>query len=83
MDNPNIGNRTGQWFWSMVINLGLGSMVDRCFDKRYVDDVIQRFLDRDYAPNGKGGLFRVEDCDHDLRDLDIQHQLCRYLNSIT
>lgn len=83
MDDPNIGNRTGQWFWNMVVNLGLGSMTDRRFDRRYVDDVLTRFLNREYERNGKGGLFKIDDCDRDVRDLDIQHQLCRYLNSIT
>lgn len=83
MDDPSIGNRTGQWFWSMIINLGLGAMTDIRFDKRFVDDTIRRFLNRDYESNGKGGLFKIEHCDRDVRDLDIQHQLCRYLNNIT
>lgn len=83
MDNPNIGNRTGQWFWSMVVNLGLGSMTDNRYNKRFVDDVINRFLNRDYERNGKGGLFRIDNCDYDVRNLDIQHQLCLYLNNIT
>lgn len=83
MDDPNIGNRTGQWFWSMVVSLGLGAMTDRRFDKQYVDDVLTRFLNREYEPNGKGGLFRINDCDCDVRELDIWHQFCRYLNGIT
>ena len=28
MDDPMYGNRTGQWFWGMVNNLGLGAMSD-------------------------------------------------------
>lgn len=24
MDDPDIGNRTGQWFWDMIVSLGLG-----------------------------------------------------------
>lgn len=27
MDDPDVGNRTGQWFWNMIVNLGLGSML--------------------------------------------------------
>lgn len=83
MDDPNYGNRTGQWFWGMIVNLGLGHMTDRRYDKKYIDEVIQRFLDREYEPNGKGGLFTVRNCDCDMRDIEIQYQLHRYLNSIT
>lgn len=83
MDDPSIGNRTGQWFWGMIVNLGLGAMTDIRFDRKFVDDTIRRFLNRDYKSNGKGGLFRIDNCEYDMRDLDIQHQLCRYLNGIT
>lgn len=80
MDDPNIGDRTGQWFWGMVTNLGLGSMTDDRFDRRYVEDVITTFLDRKYEPNGKGGLFTVRHHNRDLRTVEIWHQLCWYLD---
>lgn len=82
MDDTSMGDRTGQWFWGMIGNLGLGSMTDDRFDRRFVDDTIERFLDRDYEPDGKGGLFTIRHCDCDLRDVEIWHQLCWYLNSI-
>ena len=81
MDDPNIGDRTGQWFWGMVRSLGLGSMTDDRFDIRYAEDVIARFLDREYEPDGRGGLFTIKDCDRDLRDVEIWYQLCWYLDS--
>lgn len=83
MDDTGYGDRTGQWFWGMVVNLGLGDMTDDKFDRAHVDDVITRFLDRKYDPDGKGGLFRIRNCTHDLRKVEIFHQLCWYLNSIT
>lgn len=83
MDDPDVGDRTGQWFWGMVNNLGLGSMYDRHFDEPYVEEVIDCFLERDYAPDGKGGLFTVRNYDRDLRDVEIWHQLCWFLDSIT
>lgn len=82
MDDPSIGNRTAQWFWGMVVSLGLGSMTDDKYDERTVDGIIERFLDRDYEPNGKGGLFTIRNYDGDLRDAEIWHQLCWYLDSI-
>ena len=47
------------------------------------DDVIKRFLDRDYEPNGKGGLFTIKNCRQDLRKVEIWYQLCWYLDSFT
>lgn len=82
MDNTDYGNRTSQWFWGMITNMGLGSMSDDRYDRTYVDDVLYRFLHREYDPDGKGGLFRVRGCDRDLRKVEIWHQLCWYLDSI-
>ena len=83
MDDPNVGDRTGQWFWGMITNLGLGGMTDERFDRDYVERVIDIFLNREYEPDGKGGLFTIRHCDQDLRDAEIWHQLCWYLDSIT
>jgi hypothetical protein len=83
MANPQIGNRTGQWFWNMVVSLGLGDQMDDRFDRRYVEDTLQRFLDRKYEPNGHGGLFMIRGCRRDLRKVEIFHQLCWYLDTIT
>lgn len=83
MDDGRIGDRTGQWFWGMIVNLGLGSMLDTRFDIYYVRDVLNRFINRDYEPDGKGGLFTVNNCHADLRDVEIWYQLCWYLDSIT
>lgn len=80
MDNPEYGDRTAQWFWSMIRNLGLYTMTDDEFDIVYVTSVVDRFLNREYEPNGEGGLFRIPNCEHDLRDVEIWYQLCWYLD---
>ena len=82
MDDPKIGDRTGQWFWGMINNLGLGGMNDNRYDEQYVDDVIDTFLDREYKSNGKGGLFTIRNCEYDLREVEIWYQLCWYLDTI-
>lgn len=82
MDDPAYGDRTGQWFWNMIVSLGLGSMSDSRYHEREVDDILNRFMDRQYAPNGQGGLFTIEGCPYDLRGVDIWYQLQWYLNSI-
>ena len=82
MDDPDIGDRTAQWFWDMVTNLGLGSMTDDRFDLQHAEDIIERFLNREYRPDGTGGLFRVRHCNVDMRDIEIWYQMSHYLDSI-
>ena len=82
MDDPAYGDRTGQWFWGMINNLGLGAVTDANYDREYVDEVIVRFLNREYERNGKGGLFTIRNCKRDLRKLEIWVQMCHYLDSI-
>ena len=82
MDDPAYGNRTAQWFWCMVTSLGLGGMYNDRFDERYVAEVVNRFLNREYEPDGKGGLFTVKGYDRDMRRIEIWWQACAYLNGI-
>lgn len=78
MDDPDIGDRTGQWFWDMIVSIGLGSMDDKHFDRYYVDKVLERFLDREYEKNGKGGLFTVNNgCN--MRTTEIWYQMNYHL----
>ena len=83
MDDPTMGDRTAQWFWGMISSLGLGGMYDTNFDIYKVEDVVNRFLDRDYDPDGRGGLFTIRNFEYDMRTIEIWHQLCEYLNSIS
>ncbi len=82
MDDPDIGNRTGQWFWNMIVSLGLGSMTDGRFDRAFVDRTIARFLNREYERNGRGGLFTVSHCHRDMRSIEIWYQMNYYLNEV-
>lgn len=82
MDDPDIGDRTGEWFWEMVSSLGLDSMTDSNFIPWKVDDILDRFLERKYKRNGEGGLFQIPYCNADLRTVEIWYQMCWYLDSI-
>ena len=82
MTNDEYGNRVGQWFWEMIVSLGLGQMTDSKFDIQYVRTTIDNFLNRNYAPNGEGGLFTIEDKTKDMREIDIWYQMCAYLNEV-
>lgn len=81
MDDPRYGDRTSQWFWNMLTNLGISYMTDDKFDRYIATKKIYNFIERNYEPNGKGGLFYIKDCKEDLRDVEIWTQLCWYLDN--
>lgn len=82
MEDSEIGDRTGQWFWTMIESLGLEDMTDTRFDIDHVGKVIDRFLNREYSRNGKGGLFTIEGTTRDIRSVEIWYQMFMYLDTI-
>ena len=83
MDDAAVGDRTVQWFWRMIANLGLNGMTDRHFDIIKTEYIVDRFLNRDYEPDGYGGLFVIRNCKYDLRDVGTWTQMLWYLDNIT
>lgn len=87
MFEPQAGDRTGIWFWTMVDSLGLGGMTDGAMDRIKADGIILAFLEHHYEPNGEGSLFRtdVESSDKrsDMRRMELWNQMGVFLaNSI-
>lgn len=81
MYNPASGTQSGRWFWMFITNLGLSDMVDARFDEEYVNSVVWRFLDRQYEPDGQGGLIYIPNSEYDLRSMEIWYQMMRYLSA--
>ena len=79
MEDSSAGNRVGQWFWNMIVSLGLAAMDDSRFHEDRADYILDRFERRDYEPNGAGGLFTLNRPTEDMRRLDIWYQLMQYL----
>lgn len=66
----------------MIRSLGLESMDDLYFNRQYVVDKIQKFMNHQYESNGKGGLFTVNNPKYDMRFVEIWWQMNWYLNDI-
>ena len=83
MDDAAVGDRTVQWFWRMRANLGLNGMTDRRFDIIKAECIVNQFLNREYEPDGHGGLFVIRNCKYDLCDVGTWTQMLWYLDNIT
>lgn len=81
MCDPAYGDRTKQWFWEMMRSLGLFAMSDDCFIEQVAYDIVERFLNREYKRNGKGGLFTITYTHRDLTKIPIWTQLCWWLDN--
>ena len=82
MNDPDVGDQTGRWFWEMICSLGLFEFDDYAFDEIEVDYILNKFLHREYEWNGKGGLFTIENSKRDLRDVEIWYQMGWHLNEL-
>lgn len=83
MYNPEKGDRTSQWFWEMIVNLGLGSQHDLNYAPAYVNSCIEKFIRREYDADGRnGGIFIVNNPRRDLRDVEIWYQAMWWLAEI-
>lgn len=79
MHDPEIGDRTGNWFWQMLTNLGLCDYDDYRWDEAQVDQILDNFLHHRYESNGQGGAFPVRKKTRDLRKTDLWWQMNAYL----
>lgn len=76
MHDPEIGDRTGHWFWVMLENLGLDIYDDIGYNEASVDRILYVFMHHQYAPNGgAGGMFSVRKSCRDMRKTDLWWQL--------
>lgn len=82
MEDIDYGDRRGQWFWEMVESLGLINMNDSNFDPDYTEEIIFRFMNHEYSRNGRGGLFTIDDCERDVRNMEIWAQMNWHLSKL-
>ena len=83
MYDQDIGDRTGVWFWHMIENLGLLNQRYPHCDSEFVRNVIRRFLNREYNPDGTGGgIVRLRHPREDLRNVEIWYQFMWYLTEL-
>lgn len=83
MADYDYGDRTSQWFWQMLTNLGLNRLDDDNFNEETAEYFVDRFLNRAYNPDGSGGgLFVLERPFDDLREVEIWVQANWFLGEM-
>ena len=67
-------------FWHILRNLGIDeSFDDDLLDPYLLDDILNRFIWRNYDADGFGGLFPLEDPHQDQRDVELIYQMYAYV----
>lgn len=80
MANDKYGDRTSQWFWIIMSNLGMAHMNDKLFDPDEMDEILDKFMERKYDGDGQnGGAFPLKNPREDLRTTDLWYQFMWYL----
>lgn len=79
MYDPDLGDRTYIWFWTMMENLELDDLDDNSFSYEIAEDILDMFLSRQYCKDGYRGPFYINHCRVDLRKVELWYQLNYYL----
>jgi len=71
------------WFRKLLCNLELDLFTDNGYydhgGKEKVGLILDRFMNRTYSKNGKGGLFPLKGCCKNQRNIEIWYQMNTYL----
>ena len=79
MYDPDYGDRSSVWFWTMLQNLGLDIYDDWHWFENEVDKILDVFLHRRYEKSGAGSAFPTRFCSQDLTKTDLWMQMNAYL----
>ena len=76
---------TSDWFWGMIVSLGLDRNDDGNYDADLTDAVLETFLERRYKRDGKGSLFTCLEAESngiDMANETIWKQMNLYISEL-
>ena len=79
MYDPDFGDRTEQWFWMILENLGLDREDNLHFDFDETDDILYRFMNREYGIGGKYCAFPCKKSLSVLKKMELAYQMNYFL----
>ncbi|WP_458459263.1 hypothetical protein [Pseudobutyrivibrio sp.] len=81
--DENATDQTAFWFWEMIDNLGLLIFDDDDYAENggyyHVENIVSKWLNRDYSESGYGGIFPLNVYFNDQREVEIWYQMSAYL----
>lgn len=83
MYDPKKKDRTRDWFFVMIKNLGLDIYTDanfNCESQEAINRVLDCVIERTYTEKGEGGLFPLKNPKRDQRKVEIWFQLAAWLD---
>lgn len=84
MENEEKPKRVREFFWRLIENLGLKNFDDLHFNtfrgEVAVQKAMRHVMNRDYMPDGRGGLFPVKHASSDFRKMEIWYQMHAWLS---
>lgn len=81
MYDPDSEDKSHEWFWEMITNLGLSGMDDWHFDEDRFDHIMEKLNNRTYDKDGFGGPFYIAGYSKDMRKIELWYQLNQYILS--
>jgi hypothetical protein len=85
LDDDDRGDRSRIWFWELIKNLKLDKFTDAFIEKsgfsaiEDIDEIVRKWLDRDFGMNGWGSPFPLWYPRADQRKLQMIDQMNAYL----
>lgn len=69
-----------EWFWIFLENLGVAEYSDnRLGISQIVNEVLDPFIWRTYDTHGNGGMFPLNEPEHDQTTVELWYQFCEYV----
>lgn len=67
------------FFWELIENLGLMGEINKYFDKDRVRYILNRWMNRQFEPDGTGSLFPIKGFEGDMRNIEVWDQMNIYM----
>lgn len=81
--DPDVGDRTPQWFWLMMTSLGLSKMTNAKFNPKEANKILHTLAYHEFNEDGSGGgLFVIHDPTKNMKTSDLWYQMQYYLSEI-